>query len=118
MLIVDSPWIGRAWALPFLTVGAPSQGADERRGRQHRTVVDKASALGRLVRWWLPDRDLIIAGDGASASNAFASSLHHFKRPVTLVARFYLEAALYDEPSAIPNSRPRVTGANLPSPQA
>jgi hypothetical protein len=98
MLIVDIAWIGRAWALPFLTVVAPSTGYDERRGRKHRTVIDKASALVRLVRWWLPDREIIIAGDGAYASNEFASYLQHFQHPVTLVARFYLEAALYDEP--------------------
>jgi hypothetical protein len=117
MLIVDIPWIGRAWALPFLTVVAPSKGYDERRGRKHRTVVDKASTLVRLVRWWLPDREIIIAGDGAYASNAFASYLQHFKRPVTLVARFYLDAALYDEPYAIPKGRTRVKGDKLPSPQ-
>jgi hypothetical protein len=73
MLIVDIPWIGRAWALPFLTVVAPSKGYEERLGRTHRTGVDKASALGRLVRWWLLDREIIIAGDGASARNEFAS---------------------------------------------
>jgi hypothetical protein len=65
LLIVDIPWIGRAWALPFLTVVAPSQGYDERRGRQHRTGVAQASALVRLVRGWLPDREIIIAGEGA-----------------------------------------------------
>ncbi len=118
MLIVDIPWIGRAWALPFLTVVAPSKGYDTRRGRKHRTVVDKASALVRLVRWWLPDRELVIAGDGAYASNEFASYLQQFQRPVTLVARFYLDAALYNEPYAVPVGRPRVKGAKLPSPQA
>ena len=98
MLIVDIPWIGQAGALPFLTVVAPSTGYDERRGRQPRTGLDKASALGRLGRWWLPDRDLILAGDGTYASNAFASYLQHFQRPVILVSRFYLDAAVYDEP--------------------
>src|SRR5258708_7137660 len=79
MLIVDMPWIGRAWALPFLTVVAPSKGYDQQRGRKHRTVLDKPSALLRLVRWWLPEWDIIIAGDGAYASNAFASYLQHFQ---------------------------------------
>jgi hypothetical protein len=118
MLIVDIPWIGRAWALPFLTVIAPSKGYDQRRGRKHRTVVDKASALVRLVRWWLPERELIIAGDGAYASNEFASYLQHFQHPVTLVARFYLDAALYDAPYDVPIGRPRVKGNKLKSPQA
>ncbi len=118
MLIVDIPWIGRAWALPFLTVIAPSKDYDTRRGRKHRTVVAKASALVRLVRWWLPERDLIMAGDGAYASNELASYLQHFQRPVTLVARFYLDAALYDAPYDVPIGRPRVKGDKLKSPQA
>jgi DDE superfamily endonuclease len=118
MLIVDIPWIGRAWALPFLTVVAPSKSYDVRRGRKHRTLLDKASALVRLVRWWLPEREIIIAGDGAYASNEFASYLQHFRRPVILVARFYLDAALYDEPYDVPVGRPRVKGDKLPSPQA
>lgn len=117
MLIVDIPWSGRSWALPFLTVLAPSERYDEQRGRKHRKVLDKAAAMVRLVRWWLPDRDLVIVGDGAYASAAFAAYLQHFKRPVTLVSRFYLDAALYAEPYAIPKGRPRVKGDKLPNPQ-
>lgn len=98
MLIVDIAWIGRAWALPFLTVLAPSERYDQQRGRKHRTVLDKAAAMVRLVRWWLPEHELVIVGDGAYAANEFAAYLHHFKRPVTLVSRFYLDAALYAEP--------------------
>jgi hypothetical protein len=97
MLIVDIPWIGRAWALPFLTVLAPSKGYDQPRRRKHRTVLDKARAMIRLVRWWLPEHELVIVGDGAYAANDFAAYLHPFKRPVTLVSRFYLDAALYGE---------------------
>jgi DDE superfamily endonuclease len=115
MLIVDIPWIGRAWALPFLTVLAPSERYDQQRGRKHRKVLDKAAAMVRLVRWWLPEQELVIVGDGAYAANEFAAYLHHFKRPVTLVSRFYLDAALYEEPYAIPMGRPRVKGTKLPN---
>ena len=87
MLIVDIAWIGRAWALPFVTVVAPSKGYDQRRGRKHRQVLDKAAALVRLVRWWLPEQELVIVGDGTYAANDFASYLQHFQRPVTLVSR-------------------------------
>jgi hypothetical protein len=65
LLSVAIPWIGRAWALPFLSVVAPSQGYAARRGRKQRTGVDKAAALLRWVREWLPDRERVIAGDGA-----------------------------------------------------
>src|SRR5258708_261601 len=118
MLIVDIAWIGRAWALPFLTVLAPSQRYNQQRRRKHRKVLDKAAAMVRLVRWWLPDRDLVIVGDGAYAANEFASYLHHFKRPVTLVSRFYLDAALYAQAYSIPTGRPRLKGDKLPNPQA
>jgi len=117
MLIVDIPWIGRAWALPFLTVLAPSERYDQQRGRKHRKVLDKAAAMIRLVRWWLPEYDVVIVGDGAYASNAFASYLHHFKRSITLVSRFYLDAALYGEPYVRAKGRPRVKGDKLPNPQ-
>ena len=70
----------------------------------------------RLVRWWLPDRDLILVGDTTYASTAFAAYLQHFKRPVTLVSRFYWDAALYGEPYAIAKGRPRVKGDKLPNP--
>jgi hypothetical protein len=63
LLIVDIAWVRRAWALPFLTVLAPSARYDQQRGRKHRTVLDKAAAMVRLVRWWLPEHDLVIVGD-------------------------------------------------------
>ena len=56
MLIVDTPWTQQAWALPFLTVLAPSERYDQQRRRKHHKVLDKAAAMARLVRWWLPDR--------------------------------------------------------------
>ena len=37
MLLVDIPWAGRVWALPFLTVLAPSKRYDQKRRRPHKT---------------------------------------------------------------------------------
>ncbi len=117
MLIVDIPWTRRAWALPFLTVLAPSERYDQQRGRKHRKVLDKAAAMARLVRWWLPEHEIVIVGDGTYAAAALAAYLQHFRRPVTLVSRFYLDAALYSDPYAIPKGRTRVKGDKLPNPQ-
>src|SRR5260221_3096199 len=64
MLIVDIAWIGRAWALPFLTVLAPSQRYNQQRRRKHRKVLDKAAAMVRLVRWWLPVVTSLLSGMG------------------------------------------------------
>lgn len=70
------------------------------------------------MRWWLPEHELVVVGDGTYAANEFASYLQHFQRPVTLVSRFYLDAALYGDPYAVPLGRPRVKGNMLPNLQA
>ena len=42
VVMVPIPWAGRRWALPFLTVLAPSDRWNRERGRRHKTVVDWA----------------------------------------------------------------------------
>src|SRR3954453_23541317 len=59
MLLVPIPWAGRVWALPFVAALAPSERYDRERGRRHKTLVDWARQLLRLVRRWWPDRPLI-----------------------------------------------------------
>ncbi len=39
MLLAPIPWAGRVWALPFLTVLAPSERYDAERGRRHKTLA-------------------------------------------------------------------------------
>lgn len=46
MLLSPMPWAGRVWALPFLTVLAPSQRYSQERGLRHKTLTDWA----RLVK--------------------------------------------------------------------
>src|SRR5918995_2185625 len=56
MLVVPVPWAGRAWALPFLTVLAPSERSARERGGRHKRLTDWArQALLHLARS-LPDR--------------------------------------------------------------
>jgi len=40
VLIVPLPWCKRPWALPFLTVLAPSKKANEKAERRHKTSID------------------------------------------------------------------------------
>lgn len=40
MLIVPLPWSGRCWALPFLTVLAPSKRANEKAQKRHKSTVN------------------------------------------------------------------------------
>jgi len=65
-LIVPLPWSKRPWALPFLTVLAPSKQANAERDRTHRTIVDWTIVMVRLVRRWLK-KPWVLIGDGAYA---------------------------------------------------
>ena len=49
MLLVPIPWAGRVWALPFLTVLAPSERYHRERGRRHKKLTDWARQLLLLV---------------------------------------------------------------------
>ena len=47
MLLAPVPWAGRVWALPFLSVLAPSERYDQERGRRHKTLAQDAGTMGR-----------------------------------------------------------------------
>ncbi len=48
-LIVPLPWSRRPWALPFLTLLAPSQRANVAAVQARRTVIDWTVVMVRLV---------------------------------------------------------------------
>lgn len=98
MLIVPLPWSKRPWALPFLTVLAPAKRYNEANGKQHKTTVDWAIQMIKQVGRWLPDKDIVLVGDGAYAAVALALCCAGLSVPVTLVSRLRLDAALYDSP--------------------
>ena len=72
MLIVPLPWSKRPWALPFLTVLAPSKKANENAGRRHKTAIAWATQMVLMVSKWLGQRSWILVGDGAYACVNFA----------------------------------------------
>jgi hypothetical protein len=118
MWLTRVPFAERIWALPFLTALAPSERYYETRGRQPKKVTDWARQLVFQLRRWLPDRALIIVGDGAYAALDFLHACQSLQYPVTVITRLRLDAALYE--SAPPYSgkgRPRKKGARLPTPQ-
>ena len=49
MLIVPLPWCKRPWALPFLTLLAPSKRSNETAGRRHKTSLDWTRQMVCLV---------------------------------------------------------------------
>ena len=50
MLVVKLPWAKRPWALPFLTVLAPSERANNKLQRRHKTVVKWTRQMIAQVR--------------------------------------------------------------------
>src|SRR5437764_6253173 len=58
MLLVPIPWAGRVWALPFLSVLAPSErhAVEEQGKKRHKKITDWARQLLFLVRRWWPER--------------------------------------------------------------
>src|SRR3954447_3956233 len=47
MLLAPIPWAGCVWALPFLSVLAPSERYARERGQRHKTLTDWARQVGR-----------------------------------------------------------------------
>ncbi|MDP9315394.1 MAG: transposase [Chloroflexota bacterium] len=63
MVLAPIPWAGRVWALPFLTVLAPSERYAAERGKRHKKLTDWARQMVIQVRRWLPDRPLVLVAD-------------------------------------------------------
>jgi hypothetical protein len=103
-LLVPVPWSHRLWALPFLTVPLLSPATSAKLGKPHRTSIDRAHTLIRLVHRWQPGRELVLIGDGGFAATALGHTCRTLPR-TTLVTRLRLDAALYDPPTPPPPGR-------------
>ena len=118
MLVVKVPWAKRPWALPFLTMLAPSERANAKLHRRHKTVVKWTRQMIAQVRRWWPRRQIVLIGDGAYAAVGLALWCSGMLDPVTLVTRLRLDAALYAPPGERPSNRrgPKPKkGVRLPS---
>jgi len=107
MLLVPLPWSSRPWALPFLTVLAPSERANTAAKRRHKTTVDWTVQAVNVISRWLGGRRWTLVGDGAYACVHLAHRC--VARSVTLISRLRLDAQLYAFPGARPNA-PRRRG--------
>jgi len=115
MLLTEISWANRLWALPFLTVLAPSEKYHEKQGLTHKKLSDWSRQICFLLKRWLPDYHLILIGDGAyTVMECLAATLNH----VTWITRFRLDAALFDFPPPYKKGqmgRPPTKGKKLPS---
>jgi hypothetical protein len=115
---VPIPWASRVWALPFLSVLAPSERYAAKRGRRHKKITEWAWQLLLQVRRWYPQRDIVAVADRAYASLKLLESCRKLRKPITFVTRLRLDAALYEPaPGRHPGQRgrPRLKGERLPN---
>jgi hypothetical protein len=118
MLLAPIPWAKRVWALPFLTVLAPSERYYEKRKRAHKKLTDWARQALLQVRRWLPGRKLVVVMDASFAAIDFLWQVAKLANPITMIARFRLDAALYaPAPKRQPGKkgRSRKKGQRLPT---
>ena len=118
MWLTTIPFAQRVWALPFLTALAPSERYYQERGRKAKTITDWGRQLVFQVRRWLPTQTLVVVADSAYAALDFLHACAALKRPVTVITRLRLDAALYDPPPPYSGrGRPGKKGARRPTPQ-
>jgi hypothetical protein len=95
MLLTPIPWAQRVWALPFLTVLAPSERYHEERNMWHKTITDWAWQMILQVARWMPGRCLVVVTDGTYAVLEFLLKVSHLPG-VSAITRLRLDACLYD----------------------
>ncbi len=118
MLLTPIPWAKRVWALPFLTALAPSERANTAAGKRHKAVTDWAWQLLLVVRRWWPERAIVAVADSGYAAIRLLARCLALPRPITVITRLRLDAALYEPaPARLPGQigRPRQKGKRLPT---
>jgi hypothetical protein len=116
MWLTQIPWAQRIWALPFLTVLAPSARYYKDKVRSYKKLTDWARQMIYQLRRWLPNCELVVVGDNSYAVLDLLHACQKLKNPVTLVTRLRLDAALYEPaPPYGGQGRPRKKGSRLPT---
>ena len=117
MLLAPVPWAGRVWALPFLTVLAPSERYYKDKVRQHKKLTDWARQVLCQARKWLPGRMLVVVADSGYAVIELLWHMTQLDNPICAITRLRLDAALYEPLVPTPGKmgRPRKKGKRLPT---
>ncbi len=106
MLRVAVPWCQRRWALPVLSVPTLTPATSAKLGKRHRTTIQAAQLLIALVRRWVPQREIVLVGDGGFASAHLGHTCRRLR--VCFVSRLLLTAQLYDPVPPQPKGKPGV----------
>jgi hypothetical protein len=114
-VLVKLPWSVQTWALPFLTILAPSKKTNEANGRRHKTIGRLLGQATTVLRRWLPERRIVLVTDGALGGVRLGWRCRHLD--IILVTRLTWRAVLYAPAGPRPKSKrgPHATkGARLP----
>ncbi len=113
MFLAPISWAGRVWALPFLTVLAPSERYCREAQKRHKKLTDWARQMALQLRRWLPKRQIIVVADSSYAALELLNAVRQY---LCFIVRFRLDAALYDPPAEGKNrGRPRLKGKRQPT---
>ena len=115
-LVITPPWNNRCWALPILSVPAPTPQVSERLGLRHKTVAQWARQMIRVVRRWLPQVAITVLGDQSYSVVELGHACRQCE--VRLIAPLRLDAVLHEAPPPRQpgtRGRPRHKGKRLPS---
>jgi hypothetical protein len=116
MMLVPLPMIKRVWALPFLTVLAPSPKTNEANGKRHKTSVDWLGQMVVVVRRWLSGRRIVLVTDGGLTGVKLGWRC--VRSGVILVTRMNWRGMLHAQPGPQPKGKPGpkpTKGERLPS---
>jgi len=105
-MMVSVPWSTRVWALPFLTVLAPSERTNQANEKRHKTSIDWIMQMITAVRRWIPDRIIVLVTDGGLVVVKLGLRCARFVNPVTYISRLRLDARLFDELGPQPSGKP------------
>jgi hypothetical protein len=104
MLLAPVPYASRVWALPFLTVLAPSARHHQERGRRHEALLDRGRQTLLQPRRRLPGRRIVAVSDTGFAALELLGAV---RRRVDVITRLRLDADLF---APAPPRRPGRTG--------
>src|SRR5271167_446214 len=113
-VMLPVPFAGRRWALPFLTVLAPSARWSEAQGKRHKTLTDRARQAILQAKRWLADRSVVVVADSSFAALELIAAVRDH---VCLITRLRLDANLFEPaPERRPGQRgrPPLKGKALP----
>ena len=120
MWLTPISWAERIWALPFLTVLAPSERYYEEKKQEAKSILDWARQMVFQLRRWLPERQIVLVADSTYAALNFLHACQTLKNPVAVVTRLRLDAAIYTPVPTRPKGKRgcnRKKGVRLPTPQ-